>query len=220
MILIGLTGSLGSGKSTVGRLLHKRGAVLIDADLLVRDMQEPGRLLLGRMVREFGHGILTQAGALDRKAMAARVFSDAGALRRLNRLIHPAVRQQEAALISRFQDHPVVALDIPLLFENHLHRLMDWVVAVSVTDAARFERLKEQRGLDEAEVRRRLAAQWPDETKRAMAHFMIDNSGGMEATEAQVQHLWERLLRMNRTNCKRQHPFHNPFHPIRRGEHA
>lgn len=220
MILIGLTGSLGSGKSTVGRMLQAHGAALIDADQITRDLQASGRLLNRRIEREFGAGVIAPDGALDRAALAKIVFSDPAALRRLNAIVHPAVRRQEAAQVARFDGHPVVVLDIPLLFENNLHRLMDWIMTVSVDDAVRLERLREQRGMDEAEARRRLAAQQPGEVKRALAHFDIDNSGSMEATSAQVSKLWNRLSRMNQKIFKSQQPSHNPFIPFRRGETA
>lgn len=213
MIAIGLTGSVGSGKTTVGRMLARLGAVVIDADRLVREMQAPGSRLLAQMRRVLGPWIIGPGGELNRALVAERVFGDPELLRRLNALVHPAVRRREAALLALFRDHPIVVLDIPLLFENNLHRLLDWVVVVTASEQVRIARLHEQRGLSRDQIRQRMMAQWPPEIKSRLGHFIIRNSGSIEATEQQVRALWARLRRISAATQHRSKDW-NPFYSI------
>lgn len=193
MLLIGLTGGIGSGKSTVSALLASRGAVVVDADAITRELQEPGTPVFDAMVERFGPGIVAADGTLDRQAVADIVFADPEALQALNAIVHPAVGveianrlQAEAAT-----DH-VVILDVPLLVESGRDDLAELVV-VDVDPEIAVRRLVEQRGMREDDARARMARQVSREERLAKADVVIDNSGTLEALTAQVDELWERL---------------------------
>jgi dephospho-CoA kinase len=190
VILVGLTGGIGSGKSTVSALLAERGAVIIDADVLTRELQQPGRPVLLRIVERFGAGVLTDAGELDRAALAAIVFRDPAALSDLNRIVHPAVGAEIARRIEleRSSDH-VVVLDIPLLAENPRPDLAAMVVVDAPVDVA-VDRLVRLRGMQEADALARVARQASREQRRAQAHRVVENSRDLPSLEAQVDDLW------------------------------
>jgi dephospho-CoA kinase len=190
VILVGLTGGIGSGKSTVSALLAERGAVIIDADVLTRELQQPGRTVLLRIVERFGAGVLTDAGELDRAALAAIVFRDPAALSDLNRIVHPAVGAEIARRIEleRSSDH-VVVLDIPLLAENPRPDLAAMVVVDAPVDVA-VDRLVRLRGMQEADALARVARQASREQRRAQAHRVVENSRDLPSLEAQVDDLW------------------------------
>lgn len=201
-VVLGLSGGIGSGKSTVTRLLASLGAETIDADAIVHELQAPGMPLLLEMAEAFGAHILDESGALDRKALGDVVFRDVQARTRLGQLVHPPViaemMRRAAASVSR--DDPLAVLDIPLLFEGRKTgtgsgALMkfDATVAVWVPVALQVERTVARDRCSEDEARRRIAAQLPIDEKRAMADHVIDNSGTPEATEAQVRALYEQL---------------------------
>lgn len=195
---IGLTGGIGSGKSTVARLLAARGAVVIDADAIVHELQAPGQPLLDEIARAFGPGILRPDGSLDRPALAAIVFRDEEARRRLNALVHPKVgvemarREAEA----RAAGAPLVVLDIPLLLERGPagRAGFDAVVVVWAPVEVQISRTVARDGCSEDEARRRIAAQMSLDEKRALADLVIDNSGTLEATAARIEALWPKLL--------------------------
>ena len=194
MLLIGLTGGIGSGKSTVSACLAAKGAVIIDADAITRELQQPGTEVLAAMVERFGEQILTPDGALDRPAMADLVFNDPAALKDLGAIVHPAVgveiaRRLEAELDT---DHLVV-LDVPLLVESGRDDMAALVV-VDVDPEVAVVRLVEHRGMREADVRARMARQVSREERLAKADLVIDNSGTPADLERRIDELWPRLL--------------------------
>lgn len=193
MILVGLTGGIGSGKSTVSELLARRGAVIVDADAIVREIQQPGSPLLQKLADEFGPDIIDSAGALDRQAVATIVFTDPAALERLNAIVHPAVGEEmnRRVLAQRDTDN-VVVLDIPLLTENPREGLQGRIV-VDVPEEVQVRRLVEHRGFTEDDARARMGRQATRDQRLATADFVVDNSGTQEELSAQVDRLWEWL---------------------------
>jgi dephospho-CoA kinase len=189
VLRIGLTGGIGSGKSTVSELLAARGAVVVDADRIAREVVEPGTPGLGAVVEAFGDRVLTPAGALDRPAVAAIVFADADARRRLDGIIHPLVRQRAAELARAAPEDAVVVHDVPLLVETGQAASYDVVLVVEAALETRLARLVE-RGLPETDARARIAAQATDEERRAVADVVLDNSGTREELAAQVDRFW------------------------------
>jgi dephospho-CoA kinase len=193
---IGLTGGIGSGKSTVAAGLVDRGAVLIDADAIVRDMQAPGAPVFDAIVQHFGAGVVRDDGTLDRAAIAAIVFADSDALSALNAMVHPAVgaeiaRQREAVAAT----DAVVIFDIPLLIDANGERKSHYdhlaaVIVVDVEPEIAVARLVEHRGFDVDDARARIANQASREARVAHADFVIDNSGDLAALESQLDACW------------------------------
>jgi dephospho-CoA kinase len=194
VLRVGLTGGIGSGKSTVARRLVARGAVLVDSDTLAREVVGPGTDGLAAVVAAFGHGILDAAGALDRPALAATVFGDRAARERLNAIVHPLVRARSDELIAAAPADAVVVQDVPLLVENGMAPLFPLVVVVHADARERVRRLVELRGMPEADARARIAAQADDGARRAAADVWLDNSGDPHDLETAVDALWERRL--------------------------
>lgn len=193
-MILGLTGSVGSGKSTVSAMLRECGAFVVCADQLAKEVVAPGSPALSCIRDHFGPGVFHADGSLDRKALASLVFTDTARLKVLESIIHPLVRERELALIESHRSHPLVVLDVPLLFESGMDDLCDKVLVVFVTERVREERLLADRGWDVAEVRRRLGAQIPQEQKLKRADYSIDNSGTREATRAQVEAIVRQLV--------------------------
>lgn len=195
MLLVGLTGNIASGKSTVARRLAAHGATLIDADVLAREAVRPGTPALARIVERWGDGVLAPDGVLDRGALRARVFADPRELEALNGIVHPEVgRLRDVAVAAaRARGAPIVVCDIPLLFERDLAGDFDVVVLVDAPRAVRLERLVHDRGLREPEAMAMIAAQMPSELKRARADYVIDNAGTVAALDARVDELWDAL---------------------------
>ena len=190
MILVGLTGGIGSGKSTVSALLAQRGAVIVDADAIVRELQQPGTPVFEAIVERFGTGVVAADGTLDRAALAAIVFNDADALKDLNGIVHPAtgVAIAERVAAQRGTDK-VVVLDVPLLAEGRRHTVQAVLVVDTPVEVA-VRRLVDQRGMPEADARARIANQATREERRAMADHVIDNSGERADLEAAVDRAW------------------------------
>lgn len=190
MIVIGLTGGMGSGKSSVSERLVERGAVLIDADAIVRDLQQPGESVLDAMVERFGPEILDADGHLDRQAVADRVFGDPEALADLNAIVHPAVGAEIARRLEEQSrtDH-VVVLDVPLLVESGRDDLAGLLV-VDVDPEIAVERLVAHRGLREDDARSRIAHQATREERLDRADHVIDNSGSLLDLDHQVDEAW------------------------------
>lgn len=193
MILVGLTGGIGSGKSTVSAALAERGAVIVDADAIVREVQQPGSPVLQQLAERFGAHVIAADGSLDRAAVAAIVFSDPDALKALNAIVHPAVAAEmnRRVLAERDTDR-VVVMDIPLLTENPREGLQG-VIVVDVPLETQVERLVRFRGFAEDDARARIAKQATREQRLATASFTVDNSGSLEDLAPQVERLWQWL---------------------------
>jgi dephospho-CoA kinase len=189
VLRIGLTGGIGSGKSTVSRLLAARGAVIVDADVIAREVVEPGSPGLAAVAAAFGDGVLTADGSLDRPALAAVVFTDPDARKRLDAIVHPLVRTRATELAATAPADAVVVHDVPLLAETAQAAAYDLVVVVEVDSETRVARLVE-RGLTAEDARARIAAQATDEKRRAIADVVLDNSGTPEQLAEQVDRLW------------------------------
>ncbi|WP_280353420.1 dephospho-CoA kinase [Nocardia abscessus] len=199
MLRIGLTGGMGAGKSTVARALADLGAVVIDSDLIAREVVEPGTEGLAALVAAFGSDILAADGSLDRPALAAKAFGDDAARAKLNSITHPLVGKRTAELIAAAPADAIVVQDIPLLVENGLAPLMNLVLIVDVDAETRIRRLVEFRGVVESDARARISAQATDEQRRAVADVLLDNSGAPGTVEAEVRRLWaERLVPFER----------------------
>jgi dephospho-CoA kinase len=194
MTRVGLTGGIGSGKSTVAAMLVEQGAVVIDADQIARDLVEPGGQALAELVTEFGPRILAADGSLCRAELASMAFSDPRATTRLNEIMHPLIRTEAARLLASFPEAAVVVYDMPLLVETGQADLVDVVVVVDVPEDLQVERAVRLRGLDEADVRRRMEVQAARADRIAAADAVIDNSGDLGETQAAVESLWAWLV--------------------------
>jgi dephospho-CoA kinase len=201
-VVIGLTGGIGSGKSTVARMLRELGATVIDADAIVHELQAKGMPMVAELAAAFGPGILTADGALDRKALGAIVFADEAARLKLNSIVHPQVGAEFARRLAAAvaADTPLVVLDIPLLFEGRdsgkgsaAARNVETTVVVWVPEAVQIERQMKRDGCSRAEAEQRVRAQLPLDRKRALADHVIDNSGALAETERQVRALYAGL---------------------------
>lgn len=195
MKIIGLTGGIGSGKSTVAQLLVQEGWVLVDADRIARDIVEPGQPALTELADAFGQDILLPNGSLDRGLLASRAFASREKTDLLNSITHPRIQEETQARFeaARQGGADFVVYDMPLLVDKGLHKDMDATIVVDVDVEERVRRLVEYRGLDEGDARRRIAAQIPDDVRRAAADFVIDNNGPREALDAQVAGAVEKL---------------------------
>lgn len=191
---LGLTGGIGSGKSTVARMLAERGAVVVDADQIARELVEPGGAALAELVTEFGPRILQADGSLSRAELAALAFSDPRATERLNAIMHPLIRVEAQRRIAEEPEAAVVVYDMPLLVETGQADLVDLVVVVDVPEAVQLDRSVRLRGLDEADVQRRMAVQASRTDRLARADVVIDNSGSLPQTHEQVDQLWDRIV--------------------------
>jgi dephospho-CoA kinase len=190
VLLIGLTGGIGSGKSTVARSLARRGAVVIDADAVVRELQQPGQPVLAAMVERFGREILRSDGTLDRQSVADRVFGDAEQLAALNAIVHPAVAAEIGRRVDAERDGDrVVVLDVPLLVEGGRYQVAA-VVVVDVDPEVAVRRLVEHRGFSEGDARARMARQASREERLARADFVVSNAAGLPELEHEVERCW------------------------------
>jgi dephospho-CoA kinase len=194
VILVGLTGGIGSGKSTVSSLLEGRGAIIIDADAIVREVQLPGSPVLAELASKFGPEVLAADGSLDRQAVANIVFTDPEALKSLNAIVHPAVgKEMNRRMIEQRTTKNVVILDIPLLTENPREGLQGKIV-VDVPVEVQVERLIKFRGFDEADARARISRQATREQRLLTADFVIDNSHDLESLIPQIDKVWDWLV--------------------------
>ncbi|MCL6638811.1 MAG: dephospho-CoA kinase [Firmicutes bacterium] len=199
MVVIGLTGNIGSGKSTISRKLGNLGARIIDADQVARAVVEPGTPALKEIVQTFGESVLNGDGTLNRKKLGARVFNDPAALARLNGITHPRIKDAIDREIAALKSLPgperaVAVIEAPLLIEVGLHKGVDEIWVVKVDEATQLKRLMERDGLTPDEARQRIAAQLPQAEKLRFADRVIDNSGTMAETERQVERHWSGLL--------------------------
>ena len=194
MLLVGLTGGIGSGKSTVARMLETRGAVVFDADVLAREVVEPGTPGHAAVIERFGANILAPGGELDREALASIVFADPAARRDLEAIVHPEVRRRFAEASEAYRDTDrVVVMSAPLLVETGMHSAFDVLVVVSATPHAQIERLMRDRGMSEEAVRSRIDAQATPEARAEVADVLVENEGTVEELEARVERLWADL---------------------------
>ena len=189
MLRIGLTGGIGSGKSTVAGLLAERGARVVDADRIARDVVAPGTPGLAAVAAEFGEGVLAPDGSLDRPALAAVVFADPAARARLDGVVHPLVRSRAAEAIAAAPADAVVVQDVPLLVETGQAGSYDLVLVVETDEELRVRRLV-ARGLTADDARARIASQATDAQRRAVADVVLRNDGDRDALAAQVDRFW------------------------------
>lgn len=194
MKVVGLTGGIGSGKSTFSAMLARRGAVVIDADAVTRELQEPGTEVFEAMVDRFGEGIVAADGSLDRAAVASIVFNDADALAGLNRIVHPAVGAEIARRLAELAGtDAVVILDVPLLVESASSYPLEGMIVVDTDPEVAVRRLVEHRGMSEEDARARLARQASREERLAKADVVVDNSGGLADLERRADDVWQWL---------------------------
>jgi dephospho-CoA kinase len=196
VISVALTGNVASGKSTVGQFFQEWGATLIDADALVREVQQPGSPVLDAIRSRFGATVVHPDGTLDRDGLRRRILADPGARAALEAIVHPAVQRRRAELLAaaRARGDRIVVSDIPLLFEVLDPAAFDAVVLVDAPPAVRRARLVAHRGLDAAEADRLIAAQLPSGSKRERSHVVIDNDGSLDQLRARARDAWQRLL--------------------------
>jgi dephospho-CoA kinase len=188
VLLVGLTGGIGSGKSTVARMLEERGAVVFDADVLARRAVETGSAGYQAVVERFGANVLAPGGELDREALASIVFADPA-------IVHPEVRRMFAEGTEEHRDSDrVVVFSAPLLVETGMHTAFEVLLVVATTVGTQVERLMRERGMSEDAVRARIAAQAPLEAKAGVADVLIDNEGSLEELERQVERAWADLV--------------------------
>lgn len=188
--LIGMTGNIATGKSTVDAMLAAKGAEVLDADRVVHDLQRKGQPAWQRIVARFGQDVLTPQGELDRAKLGKIVFSDAAALQDLELIIHPAVRDEERRRILEAPSGTVLVVDAIKLFESGMAAACNTVWAVTAPAEAQLQRLQRQRGMAEDLARQRINAQLPQEEKAGRADVVIDNSGTLEQTQAQIDRAW------------------------------
>ena len=195
MLLIGLTGNIASGKSTVARVFEDRGAALIDADILARRAVEMGTTAYRDIVRRWGEEVLSPDGEVDRGALRRIVFSEPEELEALNRIVHPEVARLRDRMVAdaKRRGELICVVDIPLLFERDLVDEFDRIVLVDAPRPVRLERLVRDRALRETEAMDMIAAQMPAELKRARADFIIDNTGTLADLETRAAEVWSAL---------------------------
>lgn len=198
-MIIGLTGGIASGKSTVSSLLIKRGAALVDADRIAREVVRPGEPALDEIARVFGQAVIAENGTLDRKKLGALVFAAPEERKRLESILHPAIRQrmkEQMAQLEQEDPNRLIVVDIPLLYESGLDTMFEEILLVYVTPELQLERLMHRDGMSAEEALGRLRAQWPIDDKRALASVIIDNSGTVEQTRQQVMDYWDRKVKV------------------------
>ena len=196
-LLVGLTGSIATGKSTVSRMFAHLGARVLDADLLAREVVMPGQPAYLKIVEEFGHQVVQEDGTLDRKALGAIVFADPAKRKRLEEITHPAIGLRQQRILSVLDEEAfegIVIWDVALLFESGGVAKMDRVVVAYADPETELARLIARDGLPEADARARIASQMPIAQKAKRAHFVIDNSGDRADTERQVRTAYGALL--------------------------
>ncbi len=195
MFLVGLTGGLGAGKSTVGRMLERRGAVVIDADVLARQAVLPGTPGYTKVTELFGPEIIGHDGEIERAALARRVFSDKEARVALESITHPEVFRLLSEALEDYRDTDrIVVFDAPLIVETGIHEACDAIVVVTASEEAQVARVMRDRGMTEEAARARLRAQAPDSEKERIADFVIRNDGTTEQLEDGVDTVWEKLI--------------------------
>lgn len=197
MLLVGLTGSIATGKSTVSEMFRRKGAEIIDADHIAREVVEPGTEGLARIVREFGHGMLDEEGKLNRERLGARIFQNPAEREKLNRLLHPLIvdcMRAKTEKIKKEKDPDLLIWDVPLLIEGNLTQWVEAVILVYTPKEIQLERLMKRNALSREEAEKRILAQMDIEEKKKHADYVIDNRGTLSETERQVDQLWKQLI--------------------------
>jgi dephospho-CoA kinase len=192
-MIIGLTGGIGSGKTTVAALLAKKGAFVIDTDLIARDVVEPGPVL-DTIQREFGAGVIRADGTLDRPALARIIFADDAKRARLNQLTHPEILKRVLSIIATQPHGAMVVVVVPLLFESGFERSCDQVLVVMAPPDLRRQRLQERDGISGTDVESRMRAQLPDTEHERRAGIIIRNDGNLTALGREVDRAWSKLV--------------------------
>lgn len=197
MLLVGLTGNIASGKSTVARLFGGWGATLIDADVLARQAVDVGMPAYHAIVERWGQSVTAPDGPIDRRVLRQRVFADSEQLEALNAIVHPEVQRLRDQLVdeARRRGDRIVVCDIPLLFERRLAEQFDRIVLVDAPRPVRMDRLVRDRGLETTEAMKMIASQMPAELKRARADYIIDNTGTTDELEHRTREVWQALER-------------------------
>lgn len=195
-LILGITGSIASGKSLVAAEFSRRGAALVSADQLAREVVKPGSPVLARLVVRFGEGVLDEDGSLDRESLARIVFADEQARAELNQIVHPAIGRLAVEQLQELaaSQVPLVVYEAPLLFEAGAEERVDRVLVVKVDPQVQLQRLMARDGLTSADALQRVAAQMSQQEKLARADYVIDNSGSVAETVAQVEQLWQALV--------------------------
>jgi dephospho-CoA kinase len=196
MYLIGLTGGIASGKSTIARRLAEHGAIIIDADIVSREVVAPGSPALASIALEFGEDMIDSEGTLNRAKLGALVFSDAEKLEKLNAIMHPAVKTRSAEVLAKARaDNPdsVIVYDVPLLVEADIARNYDEIIVASAPEETRIKRMIQLRGLTDEEAKARIGAQASEAKRLAIADVVIDTGGNLQHTLEQVDALWDRI---------------------------
>lgn len=197
MTLIGLTGGIGSGKSTIARRLSEHGAFIVDADQVAREVVEPGTPALADIIAHFGSAVLNSDGSLNRGALGDIVFTDVAQREKLNSIVHPAIQRRTTELFAQAPVDSIVVYDVPLLVEAKTSYSFDVIVVASAPESIRVERLMEHRGMLESEALSRIQSQAPEEERLKIAHHVIDTSGDINHTYAQVDALWNQLANID-----------------------
>lgn len=190
---IGLTGGIACGKSTVSSMLVRRGALLVDADQIAREVVEPGTPVLASVIERFGADLLLPDGSLHRKKLGERIFGDQEARKALEGLLHPPIRATMRARMEAYaasDPDKLVVVDVPLLYESKLQGMFEQVMVVYIPRELQLQRLMGRDKLTQEQAEKRLASQMPIEEKRALADYIIDNSGSLEDTERQIDKFW------------------------------
>ncbi|HEV7579466.1 MAG TPA: dephospho-CoA kinase [Mycobacterium sp.] len=205
MLRIGLTGGIGAGKSALSAAFAECGGIIVDGDVIAREVVQPGTDGLASLVEAFGEDILQPDGSLDRPALAAKAFADDEARQKLNGIVHPLVGQRRAEIIASVPQDAVVVEDIPLLVESGMAPLFPLVVIVHADVELRLQRLVEQRGMPEEDARARIAAQADDDQRRAVADIWLDNSGSQEELVTRAREVWnDRIVPFAHNVAQRQ----------------
>ncbi|MBI4341561.1 MAG: dephospho-CoA kinase [Candidatus Omnitrophica bacterium] len=205
MVVIGVTGGFGTGKSTVAGMFKRLGAVVLDADAITHELMEPKRLAWRQIVKAFGAGVLNDDETVNRRRLAAIVFEHAPRRRQLEAIVHPKVMRAIARRLHelrRARRMKAVVLDVPLLVETGAQRLVDALVVVTASPEVQRQRLRRKYGTSEEELNARMDAQWNLSAKAALADAVVENSGSVESTRTQVRQLWNQLVR----NSPRKRP--------------
>lgn len=195
MILIAVTGGIASGKSTIARRLAEHGAVVVDADQVVRDLQRPGQPILEAIVRRFGDGVVADDGSLDRAALGSVVFGDEAELAALNEIVHPAVKRESQRRFREAAPDAVVVYDVPLLAEARGTGEWDRIVVAHAPAAVRIQRMIDERGMARDDAAARISNQVSDDERLAIADVVIDTGGTLAHTLEQTDELWRSVSR-------------------------